>query len=188
MTFGSMQLLLTTTLLKDDYWWLNRESSEINIPAVIFSGNITLFWQKHTSLEPSDNFGTRDTCNTEQNKQTVKQANVSDQVSTSAHGTSLYSQGYHIDYRCISKNTQCQCELLLADWVRRRFKGGYSTWIVSSPFSHLSPISWTTQSCSLWLNWFSKCEHPFIDETMVMIESAVPSPWFIIGLGFATVS
>lgn len=102
---------------KDDYWWLNRESTEINIPAVIFSGSITLFWNKHL-------WSTRDICNTEQNKQTVKQANLSDQVSTSPHGTSLYSQWYHIDYRCISKNTPCQCEqsLLLADWVRRRFK------------------------------------------------------------------
>ena len=80
MIFGSMQLLLTTTLLR------------------MTTGDLTENRQKLTYLQLSlvqtspyhhhHLWSTRDSCNTEQNKQTVKQANFSDQVSTSAHGTS----------------------------------------------------------------------------------------------------
>ena len=45
--------------------------------------------------------------------------------------------------------------------------------IASSHWSHLSPNFWTRQSCFLSSTWFFQCEHPFIDKSMVITESAV---------------
>ena len=63
----------------------------------------------------------------------------------------------------------------------RRSKGG-SAWIGSSLWSRWRSNLWTGQSCFLSSNWFSECEHPFIDKRTDLTEPAVPStgPW---GLG-----
>ena len=46
---------------------------------------------------------------------------------------------------------------------------------MSSLWSHWSPNVWTDQSSVGFLsNWFSECEHPFIDKPLI-IEPAVPS-------------
>ena len=42
------------------------------------------------------------------------------------------------------------------------------------PLSHCSPNFWTNQSCFLMSNWFSVCQHPFIDKSMVKTEPPVP--------------
>ena len=45
--------------------------------------------------------------------------------------------------------------------------------IASSHWSHRSPNFWTKQSCFLSSNRFFQCEHPFIDQSMVITVSAV---------------
>ena len=45
-------------------------------------------------------------------------------------------------------------------------------------------VSEARSSCFLSSNWFSVCEHPFIDKPLVISETAVPSACVrILGLG-----
>ena len=46
-------------------------------------------------------------------------------------------------------------------------------------------VSEARSSCVLSSNWFSVCEHPFIDKPLVITETAVPSACArILGLGW----
>ena len=38
------------------------------------------------------------------------------------------------------------------------------------PLSHWNMNFWTNHSCFLMSNWFSACQHPFIDKSMVITE------------------
>ena len=68
----------------------------------------------------------------------------------------------------------CEQSLLLSSLLWEEENG----WLyvnVSSLWSHRSPNVWTDQSSVGFLsNWFSECEHPFIDKPLI-IEPAVPS-------------
>ena len=68
----------------------------------------------------------------------------------------------------------CEQSLLLSslEWEE---ENGWLYVNVSSLWSHRSPNVWTHQSSVGFLsNWFSECEHPFIDKPLI-IEPAVPS-------------
>ena len=52
---------------------------------------------------------------------------------------------------------------------------GGSAWIASSLWNCRRPNFRTSQSCFLSSNWFSECEHPFIDKARFVSEPTLPS-------------
>ena len=75
--------------------------------------------------------------------------------------------------------TPCKRSLFgLFEWEGEQ---GGSAWILSSLWIRPCLDFWTCQSCSLWSNLFSECEHPFVDNPVVT-EPAGPSAR-LLGLG-----
>ena len=111
MIFGSMQLLLTTTLLRMTTGDLTENRQKLTY--------LQLSLAETSPYSETNTFGAPETSVilNKINRLLNKQICLIESPPQPMGPLSTPMQWYHIDYRCISKNTPCQCEqsLLLAD-------------------------------------------------------------------------